>query len=68
MLKSDLEKLVGDLQASRAESRHVEAKASQTGPPKRLWETLSAFSNSPGGGVILLGVSEERGFEVTGVQ
>ena len=34
---------------------------------RRLWETLSAFSNVAGGGVIILGLDESREFEITGV-
>lgn len=67
MTSDELHEYIQTLQGARTDHRHVEAKRSQTGLPKRLWETLSAFSNSPGGGVIILGVDEARGFEVVGV-
>jgi ATP-dependent DNA helicase RecG len=35
--------------------------------PRRLWETISAFSNTPQGGTLILGISEETNFAVTGV-
>lgn len=55
------------LRSLRTDSRHVEAKRSHSALPKRLWETLSAFSNSVGGGAIILGVAEDGGFVVVGV-
>ena len=35
--------------------------------PEQLGPTLSAFANKPGGGTILLGVSERDGISVVGV-
>lgn len=67
MLRSELDEILEDLRVSRAEDAHVEAKAAGGGLPRRLWETLSAFSNSRGGGVVILGVNESAGFAVTGV-
>jgi ATP-dependent DNA helicase RecG len=45
----------------------VEAKRAQREMPSDLLETLSAFSNTADGGVILLGVDQAAGFAVTGV-
>lgn len=45
----------------------VECKTAGGGVPKNIGETLCAFANMPQSGAILLGVSERRGFEVTGV-
>ncbi len=45
----------------------IEVKAAQRGTPQRLFESLSAFANRTGGGVILLGLDENRAFEVVGV-
>ena len=67
MTTEELEEIVQNLRDVGADLTHVEAKKAGQGLPKRLWETLSAFANTPGGGVIILGVDEERNFQVTGV-
>jgi ATP-dependent DNA helicase RecG len=45
----------------------VEAKRAATALPKRLWETLSAFANQRGGGVVILGLDESENFRAVGV-
>lgn len=35
---------------------------------KRLYDTLSSFSNQDSGGVLLFGIDEKAGFQVVGVQ
>lgn len=67
MTDDEFREHIAALQSRGTDHRHVEAKRSQSGIPKRLWETLSAFSNSPGGGVVILGLDEARGFRVVGV-
>lgn len=67
MKSADLHELIAAAQAFGAEATNVEAKRAEGGLPKSSKETLSAFSNSPGGGVLILGVDEASGFSVTGV-
>lgn len=67
MTNDELNELIHTLRGVRTDLRHVEAKRAQTSLPKRLWESLSAFANSPGGGVIVLGLDEQSGFTITGV-
>jgi ATP-dependent DNA helicase RecG len=50
------------------EDAGLEVKRAQRGLPQRLFETLSAFANQAGGGVILLGVDESQGFRLAGVE
>ena len=63
----ELRKLVADLQHRQLEPDAVEAKAARGGTPKKLYDSLSAFANRPGGGVILFGVDENESFKVVGV-
>ena len=63
----ELIELVRRIQESKSESQTVEVKAAGEGCPKRLYDTLSSFSNQDDGGVIVFGLEEKQGFEVTGV-
>jgi ATP-dependent DNA helicase RecG len=63
-----LQALIRSLQELRTDVLHVEAKRAEVELPRRIWETLSAFSNTPGGGVLILGLDEAGGFAATGVR
>jgi len=67
MLIEELRELVDTVRNLRAEMQHVEVKAAHQGCPKRLYDTLSSFSNQEGGGTILFGLDEKAGFAVVGV-
>ena len=67
MLPEELINLVNDVISCRCERQNVELKAAHEGTPERLYDTLSAFANQRGGGVIVFGVDERAGFEVVGV-
>ena len=56
-----LNRLVAELRSVRADTHSVEVKSAVGKLPKSLAETLSAFSNSAGGTVIL-GLDEGTGF------
>lgn len=60
MLGHELAEMINQLRTVGAESSSVEAK---TGVGRAVLETLSAFSNH-GGGILIVGVSENDGFTV----
>jgi ATP-dependent DNA helicase RecG len=43
-----------------SETNRVEFKDARSGIPKDLWQSISGFSNCPGGGIIIFGVKEDR--------
>ena len=59
--------MIATAQQFQSELGHIEIKTAQRGTPQRLHESLSAFANRNGGGVILLGLDENRSFEIVGV-
>lgn len=68
MDSQDLKDILHALHDAASDNARVEFKAAEHGFPKRLWETLSAFANTPGGGLVVLGVSETlEGLKATGV-
>ncbi len=67
MERSELLEVIDTLRLVGGDTAAVEAKRARKALPTRLWETLSAFSNTRGGGLIVLGLDEEEGFAVTGV-
>ena len=67
MTTDELIAIIDDLKRFSTDHQHVEVKAAAGGLPRRLWETLSAFANTPGGGALILGVAEEEDFAVVGV-
>ncbi|MFL5542439.1 MAG: ATP-binding protein [Longimicrobiaceae bacterium] len=68
MNTAELQTIIRSLQEFRTDLLHVEAKRAESELPRKLWETLSAFSNTPGGGVLILGLDEAAGFALTGVR
>ncbi|MHB8092520.1 MAG: RNA-binding domain-containing protein, partial [Syntrophales bacterium] len=67
MTIDDLTQIIAEVQNLQSEMDDVEVKTALHGTPQRLFETLSAFSNRPGGGVLLLGLDESKRFENVGV-
>ncbi|HSK04415.1 MAG TPA: RNA-binding domain-containing protein [Kofleriaceae bacterium] len=68
MTNEELSEIVIALRGVGTDHIDVEAKASETELPKQLWHSLSAFANTIGGGVIVLGLDERSGFQTVGVQ
>lgn len=62
----DIVDLIPTLRVEGDDGATVEAKRASTGWPD-VAETLSAFANTPGGGVILFGLDEAAGFAASGV-
>ena len=62
-----LRETLSQLRAFGDDTTLVECKTAGGGVPGSIGETLCAFANMPQTGAILLGVSERRGFEVTGI-
>jgi ATP-dependent DNA helicase RecG len=68
MTREELLELIAAVQRFQGELNDVEVKAAQQGTPQRLYESVSAFANRVGGGVILLGLDENLAFQVVGVR
>ena len=67
MLSEELVDLVKETQRLKTEQQALEIKSAHEGCPKRLYDTLSAFSNQDDGGTILFGIDENQDFKVVGV-
>lgn len=67
MLEEELMQLVKKVTSEKCEKQHIEIKKAAGGTPSKLYDTLSSFSNQPGGGIIIFGIDEYGGYEVTGV-
>lgn len=68
MTTQELHEILASLRQLNADTLHVEAKTARRELPRDIWKTLSAFANTPGGGVIILGVDESNQFEPVGVE
>ncbi|MHB8397918.1 MAG: ATP-binding protein [Candidatus Limnocylindrales bacterium] len=64
---AELKELIVGLRTFDTDTHGVEVKLAQWAVPKNIWQTLSAFSNAPRGGILILGVREEGGFEAVGL-
>lgn len=66
MLDVELIELVEHVQMIKCETNYIEVKSAKKNCPKII-DTLSSFSNQPGGGKILFGVDENDGYSICGV-
>lgn len=67
LLTEELKDLAIKVCKMKAEEQTIELKAAHTGCPKRLYDTLSSFSNQDSGGIILFGIDEDSDYRVVGV-
>ena len=67
ILSNDLIDLAKSVCEQQAETQTLECKAAHIDCPKRLYDTLSSFSNQDSGGVLLFGIDETAGFQAVGV-
>ena len=67
MLANELLELAKAVCKQRAESQTLELKSAHRDCPNRLYDTLSCFSIQDGGGILLFGIDEDSGYQVTGV-
>ncbi len=67
MTNEELLEILNEIRNSKCENRTLEIKAASSGCPKRLYDTLSSFSNQDDGGIILFGVDEENDYRECGV-
>ena len=67
MQTEDLKKLIFETIERKAETQTIELKSAEKGCPSRLFDTLSAFSNQNDGGIIIFGIDENNGFNISGV-
>ena len=55
MLAEELVELAHRVCRQKSEEQTIEVKAAHEGCPKRLYDTLSSFSNQDSGGILPLG-------------
>ena len=67
MLYEELIDLANATMKQKAEGQTLEVKAAHVDCPKRLYDTLSSFSNQDTGGVILFGFNEQTDLDPVGV-
>lgn len=67
MLEEELVQLVDEIIMHKCEKQNIEIKKAAGGAPSRLYDTLSSFANQKGGGIIVFGIDEKAGYEITGV-
>lgn len=67
MTSEELLEMLNDIQKRKCETQTLELKAAEFGCPKRLYDTLSSFSNQDDGGTLVFGVDEENNYNECGV-
>lgn len=67
MLPVELLELAKSICKQKAETQTLELKSAHVDCPKRLYDTLSSFSNQDSGGILLFGIDEDAGYQVVGI-
>ena len=67
MTVEELKEKLKEIQKLKCESQILELKSAEKGCPKRLYDTLSSFSNQDDGGTIIFGIDEENDYREAGV-
>lgn len=67
MQQDELRELVYKIMSEKREDRNTELKTAEFGCPKRLYDTLSSFSNQDDGGRIVFGIDESKDYQLVGV-
>lgn len=67
MLPIELLELAKGVCKQKAETQTLELKSAHVDCPKRLYDTLSSFSNQDSGGILLFGIDESAGYQAVGV-
>lgn len=64
---NELKDYIEYIQEIKSETDFIEVKTAEKGCTKKLYDTLSSFSNKSGGGIIIFGLDENKDFEIVGV-
>lgn len=67
MTQEDFLDKLNEIQKKKCETQILELKSAAQGCPKRLYDTLSSFSNQDDGGIIIFGIDEKNDYQEVGV-
>ena len=67
MQQDELKELVSKIIKEKHEDKNTELKAAKQGCPKKLYDTLSSFSNQDDGGTLIFGIDEKNDYALVGV-
>ena len=67
MTTEEFYELINQIKKIKCETQTLELKSAGGGCPKRLYDTLSSFSNQDDGGIIVFGIDEQNNYAQSGV-
>ena len=67
MTSEEFYELLNQIKKIKCETQTLELKSAGSGCPKRLYDTLSSFSNQDDGGIIVFGIDEQNNYAQSGV-